>query len=118
MTDSGSASLFRAPRVSEIQQAVAERFGTRLIDMVSHRRARSVARPRQVAMYLTRELTVLSLPAIGRHFGGRDHTTCMHACRRIEQLAAEFPDVAAAIADVRALLLDDPNQLVLPLAAE
>jgi chromosomal replication initiator protein len=57
-------------------------------DMLSARRARAVARPRQVAMYLTKQLTPRSLPEIGRKFGGRDHTTVMHAIRRIEELRA------------------------------
>jgi chromosomal replication initiator protein len=56
--------------------------------MTSSRRSRIVARPRQVAMYLSKQLTAHSLPEIGRKFGGRDHTTVMHACRRIEELLA------------------------------
>jgi chromosomal replication initiator protein len=65
---------------------VAQHFNIRLADMHSARRARAVARPRQVAMYLSKQLTTRSLPEIGRKFGGRDHTTVMHAVKRIEEL--------------------------------
>ena len=74
--------------IEEIQNRVAEHFNIRLADMHSARRARAVARPRQVAMYLAKQLTARSLPEIGRKFGGRDHTTVMHAVRRIEELRA------------------------------
>ena len=73
--------------IEEIQRKVAAYFNVRLNDMVSARRARVVARPRQVAMYLAKQLTSRSLPEIGRKFGGRDHTTVMHAVRRVEQLS-------------------------------
>jgi len=72
--------------IDEIQRKSAEYFNIRLADMLSARRARAVARPRQVAMYLAKQLTSRSLPEIGRKFGGRDHTTVIHAVRRIEQL--------------------------------
>ncbi|GGF37918.1 chromosomal replication initiator protein DnaA [Aliidongia dinghuensis] len=75
--------------IEEIQKRVAEHFNIRLADMHSARRARAVARPRQVAMYLCKQLTPRSLPEIGRKFGGRDHTTVMHAVRKIEELLAE-----------------------------
>lgn len=106
-------------RVVDIQHAVATRFGIRLAEMTSHRRARAVARPRQVAMYLSRVLTPLSLPQIGRHFGNRDHTTVLHAIRLVPALAAVDRDIAMALADVLATLSPggDPNQLALPLAA-
>ena len=70
------------------QKRVAEHFNIKLSDMHSARRARAVARPRQVAMYLAKQLTSRSLPEIGRKFGGRDHTTVMHAVRKIEELRA------------------------------
>jgi chromosomal replication initiation ATPase DnaA len=104
-----------APHIAEIQQAVAARFGIRSAEMVSHRRARIVARPRQVAMYLSRQMTPLSLPAIGKHFGDRDHTTVMHACRKIEELIAADPLFAAAVAQIVAIFSADPNQGTLPL---
>ncbi len=72
--------------IDEIQRKAAEYFNIRLADILSARRARAVARPRQVAMYLAKQLTSRSLPEIGRKFGGRDHTTVIHAVRRIEQL--------------------------------
>lgn len=74
--------------VDDIQRQVAEYYNLRLADLMSPRRARQVARPRQVAMYLAKQLTTRSLPEIGRKFGGRDHTTVMHAVKRIEELAA------------------------------
>jgi len=72
--------------IDEIQRAVADYFNLRLSEMLSQRRARNIARPRQVAMYLAKQLTSRSLPEIGRQFGGRDHTTVMHAVRKIEDL--------------------------------
>lgn len=75
--------------VDKIQRAVAEEFSITHNDMTSKRRARDIARPRQVAMYLCKKLTKRSLPDIGRRFGGRDHTTVMHAVKRIDQLRAE-----------------------------
>lgn len=72
--------------IDEIQRKVAEHYNLKLTDMASPRRAREVARPRQVAMYLSKQLTPRSLPEIGRKFGGRDHTTVMHAVKKIEEL--------------------------------
>jgi chromosomal replication initiation ATPase DnaA len=85
--------LAHLPRrsVSEIQKAVAAHYGLAQSDMISERRARAVARPRQVAMWLAKKLTTRSLPDIGRRFGWRDHTTVLHAVRRIDQLRAEDP---------------------------
>ena len=76
----------RRVTIEEIQKRVASHFNIRLSDMHSARRARSVARPRQVAMYLAKQLTSRSLPEIGRKFGGRDHTTVMHAVRKVDEL--------------------------------
>jgi chromosomal replication initiator protein len=76
----------RKVTIDEIQKRVAEHYNVRVADMHSARRARAVARPRQVAMYLAKQLTARSLPEIGRKFGGRDHTTVMHAVRKIEEL--------------------------------
>lgn len=72
--------------IENIQKAVAEYYKIRVADMLSKRRSRSIARPRQVAMSLTKELTSHSLPEIGDQFGGRDHTTVLHACRKIKEL--------------------------------
>jgi chromosomal replication initiator protein len=76
----------RRVTIDEIQKKVAEHFNIKMAEMTSSRRARVVARPRQVAMYLAKQLTSRSLPEIGRKFGGRDHTTVMHAVRKIEEL--------------------------------
>lgn len=76
----------RRVTIEEIQKRVASHFNIRVSDMHSARRARSVARPRQVAMYLAKQLTSRSLPEIGRKFGGRDHTTVMHAVKKVEEL--------------------------------
>lgn len=72
--------------VDQIQKTVAEHFGLKQADLISERRARAVARPRQAAMWLAKQITTRSLPDIGRRFGGRDHTTVLHAVRRIEEL--------------------------------
>jgi len=77
------------PTVDKIQRATAKQFGISMEEMLSKRRARAIARPRQVAMYLAKMLTTRSLPDIGRRFGGRDHTTVIHAVKRIDQLRAE-----------------------------
>jgi chromosomal replication initiator protein len=76
----------RRVTIDEIQRRVAEHFNMKMAEMTSSRRARIVARPRQVAMYLAKQLTQRSLPEIGRKFGGRDHTTVMHAVKKIEEL--------------------------------
>lgn len=76
----------RKVTIDEIQRTVAEYYNLRLAEMLSQRRARVIARPRQVAMHLSKQLTSRSLPEIGRRFGGRDHTTVMHAVRKIEDL--------------------------------
>ena len=80
--------------MEEIQKRVAEHFQIRLSDMSSARRSRTVARPRQIAMYLSKQLTSRSLPEIGRRFGGRDHTTVMHGVRRIEELKIQDGQIA------------------------
>ena len=79
----------RRVSIDDIQKKVAEYYSVRISDMHSPRRARTVARPRQVAMYLSKQLTPRSLPEIGRKFGGRDHTTVLHAVRKIEELIAK-----------------------------
>ncbi|MEL7346723.1 MAG: chromosomal replication initiator protein DnaA [Pseudomonadota bacterium] len=76
----------RKVTIDEIKRRVADHYNLRLSDLISARRARNVARPRQVAMYLAKTLTTKSLPEIGRGFGGRDHTTVLHAVRKIEDL--------------------------------
>lgn len=77
------------PTVDKIQKACAKEFNITIDEILSKRRARAIARPRQVAMYLSKTLTTRSLPDIGRRFGGRDHTTVIHAVKRIEELRAK-----------------------------
>ena len=78
--------------VEEIQRFVADRFHIKTSDMKSKKRTRTIVQPRQMTMYLCRELTPLSYPEIGRSFGGKDHTTVMHACRQIEKRLELDPD--------------------------
>jgi chromosomal replication initiator protein len=94
----------RRVTIEEIQKRVAEHDGMRLADMQSARRARAVARPRQVAMYLAKQLTPRSLPEIGRKFGGRDHTTVIYAIRKIEELRTGDPSLSEDIETLRRLL--------------
>jgi len=79
--------------IDDIQKATAEHYGMKQADLISERRNRSIARPRQAAMWLAKQLTTRSLPDIGRRFGGRDHTTVLHAVRRIEALKAGDPQL-------------------------
>ena len=90
--------------IDEIQRKVAEHYNIRLADMHSARRSRNVARPRQVAMFLAKQLTARSLPEIGRKFGGRDHTTVMHAVRKVEELAQEDPSFAQDVEVIKRAL--------------
>jgi chromosomal replication initiator protein len=80
--------------VENIQKTVAEYYKVKVADLLSKRRSRSIARPRQLAMMLAKELTNHSLPEIGDLFGGRDHTTVLHACRKIKELVSADIDVA------------------------
>ena len=83
--------------IDEIQKKVVEHYNIKLSDMHSPRRSRSVARPRQVAMYLAKYITTRSLPEIGRKFGGRDHTTVIHAIKTIEEIMVNDPSLAEDI---------------------
>lgn len=87
----------RRVTIDQIQKAVSDHFELKPLDLVSSRRARAVARPRQIAMYLAKRLTTRSLPEIGRKFGGRDHSTVIHAVRRIEELRDSDRDVDGAV---------------------
>ncbi len=78
----------RRVTVEEIQRKVADHFNIRLSDMLGPKRTRTIARPRQIAMYLSKEMTSRSLPEIGRRFGGRDHTTILHGVRKVEEIRA------------------------------
>ena len=90
--------------IDDIQRKVAEHYNVRLADMMGPKRARNVARPRQIAMYLSKQLTCRSLPEIGRRFGGRDHTTIMHGVRKIEELVGEDNGLAEDVAMLKRLL--------------
>ena len=94
----------RRVSIEDIQKRVAEHFNIRISDMHSARRARSIARPRQVAMYLAKQLTTRSLPEIGRKFGGRDHTTVMHAVRKVEELCTQDAGFAEDLELLRRML--------------
>ncbi|THD35487.1 MAG: chromosomal replication initiator protein DnaA [Sphingomonas sp.] len=83
--------------IDEIQRAVSVHFDLKPVDLVSARRAVVVARPRQIAMYLAKRLTTRSLPEIGRKFGGRDHSTVIHAVRRIEELRGSDHEIDGAV---------------------
>ncbi|MDK3071657.1 chromosomal replication initiator protein DnaA [Sedimentitalea sp. JM2-8] len=90
--------------VEEIQRRVSDYYNIRLSDMIGPKRLRSYARPRQVAMYLSKQLTSRSLPEIGRRFGGRDHTTVMHGCKRIEELKLTDGQIAEDVEMLRRAL--------------
>ena len=96
------ADLLRAHErklsIDDIQRKVAEHYRLKISDLLCARRAREVARPRQIAMYLAKKLTPRSLPEIGRRFGGRDHTTVMHAVKRIEELRSQDRELDADVA--------------------
>jgi chromosomal replication initiator protein len=83
--------------IDEIQRAVSSHFEVKQIDLISERRAVAIARPRQIAMYLAKRLTTRSLPEIGRKFGNRDHSTVIHAVRRIEDLRGKDVEIDSAV---------------------
>ena len=88
--------------IATVQQCVARYFGLRPADLIGKTRSRNVAFPRQIAMYLARILTDASLPAIGEEFGGRDHTTVLHACEKIKAQLATDPSLAATLKELQA----------------
>lgn len=97
-------ALRRQCTLAEIQTQACKHFGLTAQELLSSSRAAQIAWPRQVAMYLARELTDESLPAIGRHFGGRDHTTVLHACRRATQRLLDDASCRKAVEDMRSSL--------------
>ena len=90
--------------VEEIQRKVADYYNIRLSDLVGSKRLRAFARPRQIAMYLSKRMTSRSLPDIGRRFGGKDHTTVMHGVKRIEELQMTDSQIADDIEMLRRAL--------------
>jgi chromosomal replication initiator protein len=99
------AVLNRQVSIENIQKTVADYFKIKVSEMYSKKRFRSVARPRQVAMALSKELTQQSLPEIGEAFGGRDHTTVLHACRKTQELRETDQDFARDYAQLQQILL-------------
>lgn len=94
----------RKVTIEEIQRKVAEHYNVRLSDLIGPKRQRTIARPRQVAMFLAKQMTTRSLPEIGRRFGGRDHTTIMHGVRKVEELQDADQQLAEDINMLRRLL--------------
>jgi len=94
----------RRVTIDDIQRKVADYYSIRVSDMHSARRSRNVARPRQVAMYLSKLLTSRSLPEIGRKYGGRDHTTVMHAIKKVEELISQDATIAEDVELLRRTL--------------
>ncbi|MBO6553421.1 MAG: chromosomal replication initiator protein DnaA [Roseitalea sp.] len=91
-------------RIEDIQKTVANHYNVARGEMLSNRRTRSVVRPRQIAMYLSKTMTPRSLPEIGRRFGGKDHTTVLHAVRKVESLIKDDPKLAKEIELLRRLI--------------
>lgn len=89
------------PMIVEIQRATCEHFGIRMTDLTGPCRERIIARPRQIAMFLSRKMTVQSYPEIGKRFGGRDHSTVIHGCDQIASLLRTVPEVMADVWAVR-----------------
>ncbi|MDF2621775.1 MAG: chromosomal replication initiator protein DnaA [Xanthobacteraceae bacterium] len=94
-------------RIDDIMRAVTKRYSVSRADILSQRRTANVVKPRQIAMYLAKTLTLRSLPEIGRRFGGRDHTTVLHAVRKIDGLVTSGADVAAEVKALEAMLQEE-----------
>ncbi len=94
----------RCVTIEEIQKKVAKYYNIKMSDMHSPRRSRDVARPRQMAIFLAKILTQASLPEIGRKFGGRDHTTVIHAVKRIKELASQDTELASELEALKTML--------------
>ena len=93
-------------RIEDIQQVVARQYNVSRADLLSSRRTTNIVRPRHVAMFLAKILTLRSLPEIGRHFGGRDHTTVLHAVRKIDAVIGNDTALAEEIEFLKRQLLD------------
>jgi len=91
-------------RIEDIQKVVARHFNVSKNDLLSNRRTRVIVRPRQIAMYLSKNLTPRSLPEIGRRFGGRDHTTVLHAVRKVEKMSSDDIKLAHEIELLKRLI--------------
>ncbi|MEM8553118.1 MAG: chromosomal replication initiator protein DnaA [Pseudomonadota bacterium] len=109
MAESALRDLLRAretrrPKIEDIQRVVSQHYGVSRQDLVSARRTRTIVGPRQIAMYLSKQLTPRSLPEIGRRFGNRDHTTVLHAVRKVDAMVMREPQVAEDIETLKRLL--------------
>lgn len=93
-------------KIEDIQKLVATHYNVSRADILSSRRTANVVRPRQIAMYLSKVLTLRSLPEIGRRFGGRDHTTVLHAVRKIEGLKGNDQVLSEEVELLKRMLLD------------
>jgi chromosomal replication initiator protein len=93
-------------RIEEIQRIVARHYNVSKQDLLSNRRTRTIVKPRQIAMYLAKTLTPRSLPEIGRRFGGRDHTTVLHAVRKIEDVSGKDPKLSQELELLKRLIND------------
>jgi chromosomal replication initiator protein len=96
----------RRIRIEEIQKVVASHYNVSKHDLLSARRTRAIVRPRQIAMYLAKTMTPRSFPEIGKRFGGRDHTTVLHAVRKVEELAAADESLAQEIELLKRLIAE------------
>jgi chromosomal replication initiator protein len=96
----------RRVRIEDIQRVVARHYNVSKTELLSNRRTRTIVKPRQIAMYLSKALTLRSLPEIGRRFGGRDHTTVLHAVRKIEELSSGDSQLAQEIELLKRLISD------------
>jgi chromosomal replication initiator protein len=94
----------RRVKIEDIQRLVANHYNVTRADILSSRRTATVVRPRQIAMYLAKSLTLRSLPEIGRRFGGRDHTTVLHAVRKIEGMVTTDQELAGEIDHLKRML--------------
>jgi len=94
----------KVPEMRTVQRVVARQFGVNIVELLSQRRTRDIAFPRQVAMYLCKHLTFRSLPEIGRYFGGKDHTTVLHGVRKIEAMRQCDPALDETIKTLEAKL--------------
>ena len=93
--------------VDKIQNTVSNFYNIQLSEMLSQRRSRPLARPRQIAMFLAKKMTTRSLPEIGRRFANRDHTTVIHAVKTITRLRDKDEEMAKNIAQIKSLLLEE-----------
>lgn len=96
--------------IQEIQREVCRYYRVTRVDLLSERRTMSIVRPRQIAMYLAKTITLRSLPEIGRRFGGRDHTTVLHSVRKITALRMSNESLDAELAELENLLVAYPSQ--------